>query len=219
MKQKHILKWLGIALGVYLLYGVLTAILVPLPQKEATGELWSQYEARLSEDASQERVRSIEDTDSALLWRLQLIESAEREVIFSTFDLRADGSGQDLMAALYGAAQRGVQVRVIVDGLNGFLHLQNSGVLRALAAEENVEVRFYDPIDLLRPWKLNYRLHDKYLIASESHRHPPCALLCFPFFFSPFFRPCCAARGVCSACSAARFFSSIALFLVSLTLM
>ena len=165
MKQKHILKWLGIALGVYLLYGVLTAILVPLPQKEATGELWSQYEARLSEDASQERVRSIEDTDSALLWRLQLIESAEREVIFSTFDLRADGSGQDLMAALYGAAQRGVRVRVIVDGLNGFLHLQNSGVLRALAAEENVEVRFYDPIDLLRPWKLNYRLHDKYLIA------------------------------------------------------
>lgn len=104
MKQKHILKWLGISLGVYLLYGVLTAILVPLPQKEATGELWSQYEARLSTDASQERVRSIEDTDSALLWRLQLIESAEREVIFSTFDLRADGSGQDLMAALYGAA-------------------------------------------------------------------------------------------------------------------
>ena len=31
MKQKHILKWLGISLGVYLLYGVLTAILVPLP--------------------------------------------------------------------------------------------------------------------------------------------------------------------------------------------
>lgn len=168
MKRKHILKWLGIALGVYLLYGVLTAILVPLPQKEAAGELWSQYEARLSTDASQERVRSIEDTDSALLWRLQLIESAEREVIFSTFDLRADGSGQDLMAALYGAAQRGVRVRVIVDGLNGFLHLQNSGVLRALAAEENVEVRFYDPIDLLRPWKLNYRLHDKYLIADGS---------------------------------------------------
>ena len=52
-----------------------------------------------------------------------------------------------------------------MDGLNGFLHLQNSGVLRALAAEENVEVRFYDPINLLRPWKLNYRLHDKYLIA------------------------------------------------------
>ena len=165
MKRKHVLKWLGIALGAYLLYAVLTVIFVPLPQKEATGELWNQYEARLSTDAAQERVKNIESADDALLWRLRLIESAEKEIVFSTFDLRADESGQDLMAAIYGAAQRGVQVRVIVDGLNGFLHLQNSSVLRALAAEENVEVRFYDPIDLLRAWKLNYRLHDKYLIA------------------------------------------------------
>ena len=165
MRQKHIVKWLGIALGAYLLYAVLTVIFVPLPQKETTGELWSRYETRLSADAAQERVKSIESADDALLWRLWLIESAEKEIIFSTFDLRADGSGQDVMAALYGAAQRGVQVRMIIDGLNGFLHLQNSGVLRALAEEENVEVRFYDPIDLLRPWKLNYRLHDKYLIA------------------------------------------------------
>ena len=143
----------------------------PLPQKEAAGELWSQYEARLSEDASQERVRSIEDTDSALLWRLQLIESAEREVIFSTFDLRADGSGQDLMAALYGAAQRGVRVRVIVDGLNVFFRIcKTSGVFFSPRGGVQNEVRFYDPIDLLRPWKLNYRLHDKYLIARrEQH--------------------------------------------------
>ena len=165
MKRKHIGKWLGIALGAYLLYAVLTAILVPLPQKEATGELWSQYEERLRTEAAPERVKSIESAEDALLYRLRLIENAKEEIVFSTFDLRADGRGQDIMAALYGAAQRGVRVRVIVDGLNGFLHLQNSGVLRALAAEENVEVRFYDPIDLLRPWKLNYRLHDKYLIA------------------------------------------------------
>ena len=165
MKRKHIGKWLGIALGAYLLYAVLTAILVPLPQKEATGELWSQYEERLRTEAAPERVKSIESAEDALLYRLRLIENAKEEIVFSTFDLRADGSGQDIMAALYGAAQRGVRVRVIVDGLNGFLHLQNSGVLRALAAEENVEVRFYDPINLLRPWKLNYRLHDKYLIA------------------------------------------------------
>ena len=165
MKRKHIGKWLGIALGAYLLYAALTAVFVPLPQKEATGELWSQYEERLRTEAAPERVKSIESAEDALLYRLRLIENAKEEIVFSTFDLRADGSGQDIMAALYGAAQRGVRVRVIVDGLNGFLHLQNSGVLRALAAEENVEVRFYDPIDLLRPWKLNYRLHDKYLIA------------------------------------------------------
>lgn len=165
MKERKIKKHIASVLKIYLLYAVLTAILVPLPQKEASGELWRQYEARLDTVAAQERVMTIEDSDSALLLRLQLIESARRDLIFSTFDLRADESGQDVMSALCAAAERGVQVRMIVDGLNGFLHLQGDATIRALAAAENVEVRFYDPVDLLRPWKLNYRLHDKYLIA------------------------------------------------------
>ena len=165
MKERKIKKHIASVLKIYLLYAVLTAILVPLPQKEASGELWQQYEARLDTTAAQERVMTVEDSDSALLLRLQLIESAQQEIIFSSFDLRADESGQDVMAALLAASARGVQVRMIVDGLNGFLHLQGNATLRALAAAENVEVRFYDPVDLLRPWRLNYRLHDKYLIA------------------------------------------------------
>lgn len=134
MKEKNTAKRLFSVLWIYLLCAALTAILIPLPQKESSGELWRQYESRLDTPAAQERVMTIEDSDSALLLRLQLIESARRELIFSTFDLRADESGQDVMSAL-------------------------------CAAAENVEVRFYDPVDLLRPWKLNYRLHDKYLIA------------------------------------------------------
>lgn len=165
MKERKIKKHIASVLKIYLLYAVLTAILVPLPQKEASGELWQQYEARLDTTAAQERVMTVEDSDSALLLRLQLIESAQQEIVFSSFDLRADESGQDVMAALLAASARGVQVCMIVDGLNGFLHLQGNATLRALAAAENVEVRFYDPVDLLRPWKLNYRLHDKYLIA------------------------------------------------------
>ncbi|MDY4396646.1 MAG: phospholipase D-like domain-containing protein [Oscillospiraceae bacterium] len=165
MKEKNTAKRLFSVLWIYFLCAALTAILIPLPQKESSGELWRQHEARLDTPAAQERVMTIEDSDSALLLRLQLIESARRELIFSTFDLRADESGQDVMSALCAAAERGVQVRMIVDGLNGFLHLQGDATLRALAAAENVEVRFYDPVDLLRPWKLNYRLHDKYLIA------------------------------------------------------
>jgi len=138
MKERKIKKHIASVLKIYLLYAVLTAILIPLPQKESSGELWRQYEARLDTPAAQERVMTIEDSDSALLLRLQLIESARRELIFSTFDLRADESGQDVMSALCAAAERGVQVRMIVDGLNGFLHLQGDATLRALAAAENV---------------------------------------------------------------------------------
>ena len=134
MKERKIKKHIASVLKIYLLCAALTAILIPLPQKESSGELWRQYEARLDTPAAQERVMTIEDSDSALLLRLQLIESARRELIFSTFDLRADESGQDVMSALCAAAERGVQVRMIVDGLNGFLHLQGDATLRALAA-------------------------------------------------------------------------------------
>ena len=37
----------------------------------------------------------------------------------------------------------------------------------ALASSPNVEIRFYNPVNLLLPWKLNYRMHDKYLIADD----------------------------------------------------
>ena len=94
MKEKNTAKRLFSVLWIYLLCAALTAILIPLPQKESSGELWRQYEARLDTPAAQERVMTIEDSDSALLLRLQLIESARRELIFSTFDLRADESGQ-----------------------------------------------------------------------------------------------------------------------------
>lgn len=30
-----------------------------------------------------------------------------------------------------------------------------------------MEVKLYNPVDLLRPWKANYRMHDKYLIADD----------------------------------------------------
>lgn len=36
-----------------------------------------------------------------------------------------------------------------------------------MASHENVQVKLYNPINLLTPWKINYRMHDKYLIADD----------------------------------------------------
>ena len=32
----------------------------------------------------------------------------------------------------------------------------------------NVEVKLYNPVSLLKPWALNYRMHDKYLIVDDT---------------------------------------------------
>ena len=57
MKEKNTAKRLFSVLWIYFLCAALTAILIPLPQKESSGELWRQHEARLDTPAAQERKR------------------------------------------------------------------------------------------------------------------------------------------------------------------
>ena len=119
--------------------------------------------------AGQERILNIENNVDALVWRLRLIESAKENIVLAIFDFRDDNSGQDMMAALLNAADRGVKVQILVDGINGTLYLRGSRNFRELTSHENVEVKLYNPITLIKPWKNNYRMHDKYLIADDLH--------------------------------------------------
>ena len=121
-----------------------------------------------SESVSSERIRCIDDNEEALLWRLRMIESAKQSIVLATFDLRADESGTDIMSAIYTAAQRGVNVKILVDGIYKPLYLDRSDTFHALCAHENVEVRFYNPLSLKNIYKVNYRMHDKYLIIDDQ---------------------------------------------------
>lgn len=151
---RRVLKWGAVALVCYLVLGALLPFVV---HKQVDGDL-PQPEA-----ARDERVLWVETNEDALAWRLRLIESAREELVLSTFDFIQDEAGSDILAALGAAADRGVQVRVLVDGFNGRLHFQAKPMVRALAAKENAEIRLYNPPCLLTPWRLNPRLHDKYL--------------------------------------------------------
>lgn len=151
---------LGI-LGAYLLYAILTASLVPIfggraPSIEKTGGMPAAVGG--------ERAGCIEDNEQALIIRLQLIEQAQEEIILSTFDFGNDESGHDMMAALKHAAERGVDVKVLVDSVYGGFTVLRSPEFRALSSCEGVEIKLYNPVNLLMPWKANYRMHDKYLI-------------------------------------------------------
>ncbi len=116
---------------------------------------------------SQERILCIDNNMDALLWRLRLIENAQESIVLCTFDFREDNSGGDMMASLFHAAERGVDIRIMVDGINGMLYLTGSRGFRELSAHENVQVKFYNPVNLLIPWRINYRMHDKYMIVDD----------------------------------------------------
>lgn len=150
-------------LQIYLIYFVTGLLLPPLFQKEEPVSIQTE-----SVNQAAERVLCIDDNSDALLWRLRMIESAQQEIILATFDWRDDNSGRDMMAAMQGAADRGVNIRILVDGLAGTVYLRGNGSFRALAAMPNVEVKLYNPVSLLKPWALNYRMHDKYLIVDNT---------------------------------------------------
>ena len=166
--MKHIGKIVAVFLVAYV--GALT--LPYVGHKKVSGNIKKEFQAEdcYGDTKGQERVAYINDNVEALKYRLKMISEAKEEVILSTFDFNADSSGKDVMCALLEAAERGVKVRVIVDGGNGFLDMKVKSAewFQALASHENIDIQIYNPVNLLKPWKLQARLHDKYVIVDDK---------------------------------------------------
>lgn len=170
MKQWLLIKKIFFTVIIlFIAFIVLGCLLPPLMNNKAGKGNENSFSAVfLPEAASEkERILCIDDNEDALIWRLRTIEAAENEIVLSTFDFGNDDSGIDMMSALVKAADRGVHIRLFIDGINGMLKLGKSSYFKALVSLPNVEAKFYNPVNLLKPWMINYRMHDKYLIADD----------------------------------------------------
>lgn len=119
------------------------------------------------ETPGKERIRHITGNKEALIMRLRLINSAKSEIILTTFEFFDDESGRDILSALSEAAKRGVKIRLLIDAYKGN-ELKNSGFAKYLAALDNTEIRLYNPVNALKPWKAQSRMHEKYIIADRQ---------------------------------------------------
>jgi putative cardiolipin synthase len=114
----------------------------------------------------------------AFTLRVQMAQHAERTLDVQYFIFKDDDSGQLLLRAMLGAAERGARVRVLVDDTEARGY--DDRVAR-LAAHPNVDVRLYNPfyyrgnIQLLRNAefaltmsRLNYRMHNKLFVVDNE---------------------------------------------------
>ncbi len=167
--KRHRLRKLLIVIALLLAYA--GAVVLPYARQPAvsadTVEGFSASGFYADADSGQ-RARIISDNGEALAERIRLISQAEEEIILSTFDFNADDSGKMLLAALLDASRRGVHVSILVDGLAYATGILGNPWFLALTQEENVELKVYNPINPLKPWKLMGRLHDKYLMADRT---------------------------------------------------
>ncbi len=169
-KAVQILLFIILLLVLFLLYVIGGVILSYRRQPAVSQEYKSDFHADdcYSDSVSCDRACIIENNTEALLQRLKMIEQAKERIILSTFEFRADESGMDVLAALLAAARRGVDVKIIADGMSAYLRMEKNEYFHALAAEDNVEIKIYNRFNPFTPWKLMGRLHDKYLIADRD---------------------------------------------------
>jgi putative cardiolipin synthase len=112
------------------------------------------------------------------LMRLEMINAAERTLDLQYFIFRGDESGRLLREALVRAADRGVRVRVLVDDGDT---APGDEKLLALSGHGALEIRVFNPFNyrghskiirgtefLLRHGRLDYRMHNKMLIADGA---------------------------------------------------
>lgn len=170
MKRMREKIWIFIGLVILLVLYEAVGIFISYGRHPEVSDAYKQSfqtEKFYGKEESSERAVIIEDNKEALEHRLRLIEEAEQEIILSTFDFKSDESGKDVQAALLHAAQRGVQVRIIVDGFSAITHMRDD-YFSALSSSDHVEFRAYNLPNPLLPWKTMGRMHDKYLMIDHK---------------------------------------------------
>ena len=159
--------WLivGLTLVLFLLYMILGALLPFMHMKELQGDV-VPYTA-FYEEGDAGRAMIAETNREALELRLSMFEEARERIYISTFDIREGESTKDIFASLVAAADRGVEVKLLVDGMYGMIHMKENPLFYAAGAHENIQIQYYNPPSPLRPWTINGRMHDKYVLVDD----------------------------------------------------
>ena len=139
-------------------------------KKETQNDSWNERSENM------ERAVIIEKNPEALLQRVRLIRNAKEDIILSTFAFQSDESGKLILGALHDAADRGVHVRLLVDGMESWVDMEGNPYFYGLSSHENVEIKLYNKANPLKPWKMMGRMHDKYLIADGRFLSRLCGL-------------------------------------------
>ncbi len=151
----------------FILYGLIFGVVIFNFYNPTTSDNYSTSNF-FSEGKSTDRVVLLEDNDEALIARIHFIENAEETLDITSHTIHSGFSTDVIFGSIMEAADRGVQVRVLLDGMFHNLRGPVRGVQYAFYNHPNIELKFYEPLSLLKPWTWNNRLHDKIMISDQN---------------------------------------------------
>ncbi|MGE7118710.1 phospholipase D-like domain-containing protein [Peribacillus sp. NPDC046944] len=163
---KKIVKGALFVCLLYVLYAVATAVVLfyfPLDKKgEAPPNDISGF---MGQGDSSDRVLLLENGYESGRARMQMIQEATDTIDIAYYSIAKGKSTELILGALIDAADRGVRVRVLLDGISHGLRFKMSDTRFALVSHENIELRYYESFKIFKPWTWNNRLHDKIMMV------------------------------------------------------
>ncbi|MHC0038247.1 phospholipase D-like domain-containing protein [Pseudoneobacillus sp. C159] len=120
-------------------------------------------------NTSQDRVVLLEEKKFSALARINLIENAQESIDVAYYAIHKGYISDLLIGMILDAADRGVKVRVLLDGIFHNLRGEYKGILYAFIGHPNIEIRYYEPFKPLKPWTWNNRFHDKLLMVDSKY--------------------------------------------------
>lgn len=119
----------------------------------------------LSQFALADKVKLLENNNEALQARVDLIQNAKKEILVEYFEVASDSLSLTGLSLLRQAAERGVKVKILIDNMHNSLNEAEMAAMMGISdstkANENIEIRVFNPLHTLNPMHLTYRNHDK----------------------------------------------------------
>lgn len=171
MNRSMIKKTIKYILKFYAIYAFIFAVLIFGLYNPATTEYLEDnpIETFSNENGSQDRVVLVEGRYDSGVSRVNLIENAEETLDIAYYTLH-DGVSTDIFfSSIVEAADRGVEVRILLDGIFHNLKGNLRGIRYIFSDHPNIELKFYEPLNVIKPWTWNNRLHDKFIIVDGKY--------------------------------------------------
>ncbi len=119
-------------------------------------------------ESEKERATLMPTSEDSFVQRLKLVENAESCIDFMVYDSYEDVGAEYFYTALYRAAERGVYVRILVDGKLGKLGGTLKPFENILSFHNNVELYYFNTANIFRPEGLLVLCHDKVTVIDND---------------------------------------------------
>ena len=152
-------------IGIYVLIAFVISMMPFVRPKALSTELEARKDTILTtQHQENERVSLISDPFDAFEARMAMIDSAQDSLYITSYIAHSGESTDEMIAALYRAADRGVDISLVFDSKMGGMKGSRA---KALSAHPNIQVYHYNPLKLLQPFKLQAVFHEKYFLVDE----------------------------------------------------